>query len=222
MRELRHGIAERVANNLDDTRVRGLLKRYDIDPDGDDLRDRLSALPEDEFNHLAADYRRTTEADALTEISLRVERLAEQLWADQVAIFDQRSADIKNKMIPEALALRDAGDEAGLDEKLKDITAESISIVTDVHQQRLSVREQLRRKLLDIAPHLSRPERNGIVDEKASAENLAKTPLYTPPSTQQQARDLADLKRQLNEQELSRDADLDVAMAARMTSSPRP
>lgn len=226
MREMRYGVTTRVMDNIDDTRVQKLLNRYGIDPDQDEgeVKEALAALPEDEFNRLGEDFRRTTEADLMAEISLQIEDKAKLLWERQVRELDERSATLRNKTIPDALALYDKGDRPAFEEALKDIDAESVSITTDVHQQRLNVREELRRYALEVAPHLSRPERNQIVNEKASAEDLSNTSLYTPASAQQQMRAVADMKRNINKRDLEQDQDIDLRMAAALkaSSDPRP
>lgn len=224
MREMRYGVTTRVLDNIDDTRVQKLLNRYGIDPDQEEneIKEALTSLSEDEFNRLGEDFRRTTESDLIAEISLKIEDKAKALWERQVRDLDDRSATLRNKMIPDALALYDKGDRPAFEEALKDIDAESVSIVTDVHQQRLNVREELRRYALEISPHLSRPERNQIVNEKASAEDLANTALYTPPSSQQQARAVAEMKRTINRRDLESDQDIDLQMAARRSHDPRP
>lgn len=224
MREMRYGVTTRVLENIDDTRVQKLLKRYGIDHDQEEnnIKAELTALSEVDFSRLGEDFRRTTESDLIAEISLKIEDKAKLLWERQVRDLDSRSDTIRNKMIPDALALYEKGDRPAFEESLKDINAESVSIVTDVHQQRLNVREELRRYALEISPHLSRPERNQIVNEKASAEDLANTSLYTPPSSQQQARAVAEMKRTINRRDLESDQDIDLQMAARQSLDPQP
>ena len=124
--------------------------------------------------------------------------------------------------IGDAMALYDAGKTQQFEEAMKDIDAESVSIVTDVHQNRLEVREKLRSFALEIAPHLSRPERNAFVNQTASAEDLVNTALHTPPSSQQAARAVADFKRTISRKEMDADADIDIRMAARRSNDPSP
>lgn len=224
MREIRAGVTARVVDAIDDTRVQKLLDRYGIDPEQDEtsVRDAMLALSEDQFTRLGEDFRRTNEADLHTEIGLQVEDEAKRLWDIRIADLDERSATLRNKTIPDAMALYDAGKTPQFEEAMKDIDAESVSIVTDVHQNRLEVREKLRSFALEIAPHLSRPERNAFVNQTASAEDLVNTALHTPPSSQQAARAVADFKRTISRKEMDADADIDIRMAARRSNDPSP
>lgn len=224
MREIRAGVTKRVVEALDDTRVHKLLDRYGIDAEQDEkaVHDAMSALPEDQFARLGEDFRRTTEADLHAEVGIQVADEAKRLWDIKMSALDERAATLRNKTIPDAMALYDAGNTPAFEKEMKGIDAEAVSIVTDVHQNRLEVREKLRRFTLETAPHLSRPERNAFVNDIASAEDLVNTALHTPPSAQQAARAVADLKRTISRKDMDADADIDIRMAARRSNDPSP
>lgn len=214
----------RIVESLDDTRVLGVLRRYEIDPtqEPSDVQKHVDALSGTVFDRLQEDYLRVMQEDLIEEVTLEVKDKAAELWKSRVKEIDERSSYLRNVMIPKALALHDEGNMTAFGEMSKEIEAESISIVSAVHQDRLQVREDLRQHAHSQAPYLHRNDRHAIVNEIASADDLLRTALYAPPSAQQAAQATAQFRRTVQARDMERESDIDIRMAARKSSDPSP
>lgn len=225
---------EQILQGIDDTRVQKVLedRGYDLDFLDDDrmpleeqqrlLREQLDASGDKSINDTYLDITRSTASDHVSRLELKFGARADELWQGAAKKIEEDATYIRDVMIPAADSLHKSGNMEGFRDKMQEIEAASVALVSSVNQRQGDVREALRKELYVEAPYVDRAMRHEILNAVTRSGETPNGRLYEPDLVSDAAKSLVELRQTIANRTRSQDDELDILLAARKDMAPRP